>query len=281
MKILALSSRKGGAGKSTLAVHLAVAAESRDLVTAIFDLDPQASATLWSDHRGEPAPAVVAAQAPRLRSLLQQAEAKGADLVILDTPPHADGVAADAGAASDAILIPCRPSAFDLDAIGASVRLAQAAKRPCWVVVNAAPVQGVEVAEMRAALEAGGVFVCPVTVHHRKAFSARAHEGRTAQEHEPGGKAATEIEALLTWMLDVLGLPGERGDRISGDLATEVESNPAPVVAEKPANAGPSKPTPKVTRGPATMVAGKLATVGAGNRHKTVVGKRADKVARP
>ena len=96
MKTVAVISRKGGAGKTTIALHLAVAAEALGIGTAIFDLDPQASAALWSDHRGEPIPAVVPAQAPRLAGLLKQAQAQDADLVILDTPPHTDGTATDA-----------------------------------------------------------------------------------------------------------------------------------------------------------------------------------------
>lgn len=241
MKVVVLSSRKGGAGKSTLSVHLAVAAESHGLVTAIFDLDPQASAALWSDNRGEPAPAVVPAQAPRLANLLQQASDGGADLVILDTPPHADGVAADAGALADVILIPCRPSAFDLDAIGASVRVAQASKRPCWVVINAAPTQGAEVGETRAALEAAGVQVVPVTIHQRKAFSARAHEGRTAMEHEPGGKAAQEIDALLRWVMSNLGLLAQSNGNITSAAAPQVAGSQDSRLSLKSATKPPRK----------------------------------------
>jgi len=215
MKVVSMSSRKGGAGKSTICVHLAVAAEAAGLRTAIFDLDPQASAALWADHRGEAIPAVVPAQAPRLKSLLQQAIDGGADLILLDTPPHADGVSADAGAIADVILIPCRPSAFDLDAIGATVRLAQASKKPCWVIISAAPTQGSEVAETRLALESAGVPVAPVVIHQRKAFSARAHQGRTAGEIEPEGKAAGEVTALLEWLAALLGLPVSQSSEVA------------------------------------------------------------------
>ncbi len=208
MKTLAIVSRKGGAGKTTIAVHLAVAAEAYGIATAIFDLDPQASAALWSDHRGEPIPAVVPAQAPRLPALLAQARQNEADLVLLDTAPHADGIAADAADQADAILIPCRPSSFDLDAIGASVRLARNAGKPAYVVINAAPVQGVETAEAIAAIQAAGVNVCPVVLHHRKPYASRIHEGRTAREIEPKGKAAQEIDALLGWLCEqVILLP--------------------------------------------------------------------------
>jgi chromosome partitioning protein len=208
MKTLAIVSRKGGAGKTTIAVHLAVAAEAHGIATAIFDLDPQASAALWSDHRGEPIPAVVPAQAPRLPSLLAQARQNEADLVLIDTAPYADGIASEAADHADAILIPCRPSSFDLDAIGASVRLARNAGKPAYVIINAAPVQGVETAEAIAAITAAGVDVCPVVLHHRKPYASRIHEGRTAQEIEPKGKAAAEIEALLLWLCErVIMLP--------------------------------------------------------------------------
>jgi|SRR5271166_2409834 len=264
MRVVSLSSRKGGAGKSTICVHIAVAAEAAGMATAIFDLDPQASAALWADHRGEPIPAVVPAQAPRLKSLLKQALDGGADLVLLDTPPHADGVSADAGAVADAILIPCRPSAFDLDAIGATVRLGQASKKPCWVVINAAPTQGSEVAETRRALETAGVQVSPVVIHQRKAFSSRAHQGRTAGEIEPEGKAASEIVALLKWLSSVIGLPASQGNEVAGDPAPrlprqqspEIAAPPNSKVVKSPVGAVPDRSATKLPRSPATKVAG-------------------------
>lgn len=221
MKTLAIISRKGGAGKTTIAVHLAVAADAHGLATAVFDLDPQASAALWSDHRGEPLPAVVPAQAPRLLSLLAQARGQDADLAILDTAPYADAIASEAASHADLILIPCRPSAFDLDAIGASVRLARAADKLAIVVINAAPVQGVETAEAIAAIQSAGVEVCPVVLHHRKPYASRIHEGRTATEIEPKGKAAAEIRALLLWVCDkLLLLSSELDDNATKQLVT-------------------------------------------------------------
>jgi chromosome partitioning protein len=204
MKTLAIISRKGGAGKTTIALHLAVAAEAHGKATVVFDLDPQASAALWSDHRGEPLPAVVPAQAPRLPSLLAQAKEQMADLVILDTAPHADAIASEAAAFSDLVLIPCRPSAFDLDAIGATIRLARAAEKSAFVVINAAPPQGVETDEAINAIRSAGVEVCPIVLHQRKPYASRIHEGRTATEVEPKGKAAAETRALLLWICDKL-----------------------------------------------------------------------------
>jgi chromosome partitioning protein len=254
MKVIAVSSAKGGVGKSTICVHLAVAAEAAGLATAIFDLDPQASVALWSDHRDEPIPAVVAAQAPRLPGLLKQARDRGADVVLLDTPPHASGVSADACALADVVLVPCRPSAFDLDSVGASIRVATTAKKPVWVVINAAPTQGTEVAETRDALQAAGVTVAPTVIHQRKAFSARAHEGRTALEFEPGGKAAREIEDLLSWLSGVTGFLLDRG--------TEVDSEDVSGVASKPATPAPSVPATKGPVNGGSRVAGAASSKG-------------------
>ena len=209
MQTLAIVSRKGGAGKTTIALHLAVAAAALGLSVAVFDLDPQASAALWGDRReGSSGPTVIPAQAPRLAALLAQARKQEADLVILDTAPHADSIATDAATYADAILIPCRPSALDLDAIGASVRLANASGKPAYVIPNAVPPQGAEADQMRAALEQAGVNVSPVVLHQLKAFASFVQEGRTAQEGEPKGKAAREVGDLMGWICEkVIKLP--------------------------------------------------------------------------
>ena len=206
MKTVAILSRKGGAGKTTIALHLAVAVEKLGVSTAVFDLDPQASACLWSDHRQEQFPAVVPAQAPRLSGLLAQARTKAAGLVILDTAPHADSIASEAANHADTILIPCRPSSLDLDAIGATIRLARATNKPCYVVINAAPPQGVETQEAQNGLTNAGVELSPVVLHQRKAFASWMHEGRTAQEMDPTCKAATEINDLTKWLCNKMML---------------------------------------------------------------------------
>jgi hypothetical protein len=84
-KTIVIISQKGGAGKTTISIHLAVAAEKRGMKTALFDLDPQASASSWSDKRNKPSPTVVSAQATRLPGLLEEAAAQSADLVARDS----------------------------------------------------------------------------------------------------------------------------------------------------------------------------------------------------
>jgi chromosome partitioning protein len=206
MKVIAVICRKGGVGKTTIATHLAVAAERLGLVTVVFDLDPQANSTVWGDHRESAAPAVVAAQANRLPVLLKQAEDQEADLIILDTPPHADTAATAAATKADILLIPSRASGLDLDALPASIHLARASGKPFFVVMNAAPVQGSEVAEATRALEAEGIEVAPVVLHHRKAYYSHWQLGQTAEEFDPDGKAAGEIRELMLWVCERLGM---------------------------------------------------------------------------
>jgi chromosome partitioning protein len=191
-----------------------VAAEEGGLATVIFDLDPRANATVWGDARASKIPAVVPAQAPRLSGLLQQARQNEADLVIIDTPGNAEGVAGRATEAADAILIPCRPFGPDLISIATSAKLAKASGKPFYVVINAAPVQGVETAEATAAITAEGVQVAPIVLHGRKAFVSRFHEGMTALDIEPKGKAAAETRDFLLWMCEVTMLPKPQGNEV-------------------------------------------------------------------
>lgn len=206
MKTIAIISQKGGAGKTTVAVHLAVAAEQRGLRAAVFDLDPQASATSWADKRQNPSPAIVSAQAPRLPNLLEQAATQSADLVLIDSAPNADAASLAAARCSDVILIPCRPAAFDLDAIGTTLNLAAVANRPAWVLLNAVPPQGRLGEEAAGALTQGGVQVVPLALHQLVAFAHAVNDGRTAQEYAPQSRAAGEVTSLFAWLATLLDL---------------------------------------------------------------------------
>src|SRR4051812_22811565 len=105
MKTAAVISQKGGAGKTTIAVHLAVAAERGGRSAAIIDLDPQASATTWKDLRQADTPPVVSSQPARLANVLATAAKHGAELVIIDTAPHSETAALTAARAADLIMI--------------------------------------------------------------------------------------------------------------------------------------------------------------------------------
>lgn len=206
MKTIAIISQKGGAGKTTVAVHLAVEAERRGYRTAIFDLDPQGSAASWSDKRESESPAVVPAQANRLEHLMEQARGQNADLVIIDSAPNADNASLAAARAADLILVPCRPAAFDLAAIPTTLSLAEIAKKEAWVLLNGVPPQGKVGEEANQALKSGGVNVAPMAIHNLIAFSHAVNDGRTANEYDPKGKAALEIEKLFQWVEAQTGL---------------------------------------------------------------------------
>src|SRR5271157_443048 len=206
MKIVAIISQKGGAGKTTLAVHLATAAAAGH-TAAVIDLDPQATATSWGDRRIAAAPEVVSGQAVRLPALVSAARENGADFLVLDTAPNADQTASLAARAADLVLIPCRASAFDLEAIETTLMLAKAAAKPAYVVLNAVPPRSSIGKEAAEGLTAQGAQVAPHQLTHRAAFTHGVIDGRTAQEFEPQGKAAVEIEGLYRWLCGIVDMP--------------------------------------------------------------------------
>src|SRR4051794_26277316 len=199
MKTVSVISQKGGAGKTTLAIHLATSAQRAGLTAAIVDLDPQATARRWGDKRSA-APEVVSDHAVRLPALLDAARANGADMVFVDTAPNADQAALGAARAADLVLIPCRPSAFDLEAVETTLTLAELARKPAFVVLNAAQVRSGLTGEAGAALATKGAKVAPVVIHQRAAFVNAVIDGRTVMELEPTGKAAAEIAELWGWI---------------------------------------------------------------------------------
>src|SRR5262245_41058803 len=137
MKTVAVISQKGGSGKTTLCIHLAVASERKETTAAVVDLDPQASATTWRDVRDDETPVVVPAQPNRLAIVLEEARKHGAELVLIDTSPNSETASLTAARLADMILIPCRPHLLDLQAIALSVEVARIAKKPFAVVFNA------------------------------------------------------------------------------------------------------------------------------------------------
>jgi chromosome partitioning protein len=213
MKIVAVISQKGGAGKTTLAVHLATAAVAAGRTAAIIDLDPQATAASWGDRRAVDAPEVVSGQAVRLPALIKAAEENGADFLVLDTAPNADQTASLAARAADLVLVPCRPAAFDLEAIETTLLLAKSAAKPAYVILNAVPPRSSIGKEASGGLAQRGAQVAPCYLTHRAAFAHGVIDGRTAQEFEPTGKAAQEVDQLYKWLCGVVGMPTRRHTR--------------------------------------------------------------------
>jgi chromosome partitioning protein len=198
MQTLALVCQKGGAGKTTLAIHLGVEAAAQGLRTLLLDLDPQASAARWADRRKPGAADIdVAVESPaRLAAALQQAEREGYALVVLDTAPHADQAALQAARAADLVLVPVRCSILDLDAVGASLDLCTLAHRAATVVLNAAPIRSRVVQEAAETVTSLGGDLATTIIRERVAFRHALVDGRVAREFEPDGAAAGEVTAL-------------------------------------------------------------------------------------
>jgi chromosome partitioning protein len=208
METLALIAQKGGCGKSTLAVHMAVCAAMYGQRVALIDLDPQGSAFAWNEIRqpGRKFDAIHAT-ASELPGLLQKAEAAGTDFAIIDTAPHTNKDPPAVAQLADFVLIPARPAFFDLKAMAATVIALHMTKTPRAVVINAAPHGWRLVAEARDSLEKAGVTVLPQPIHQYAALGHAVTGGMSIHEYEPDSPAATEIEGLYKALAGYLGLP--------------------------------------------------------------------------
>jgi chromosome partitioning protein len=205
MQTIVIVSQKGGTGKTTIAIHLAVSAERAGKPAVVIDLDPQASAAAWRDLRNEEAPAVESVQPARLAATLKAAEQAGAEFTVIDTPARSENTALEAVRAADLALIPCRPGFFDTAAMSFTANLLKLAGRPGFVVFSQVPPRADSlIAEVTEALEQYGLTPAPVMVHMRVAYSHAIPGGQSAQEYEPKGKAAQEAAALYTWLQTVL-----------------------------------------------------------------------------
>jgi chromosome partitioning protein len=206
MKVLAILSEKGGAGKTTVTVHLAVAAKLAGLDVAIIDLDPQASAADWSDRRGSE-PEAVAIPPARLEKLLNDLRANEVGLAIIDTGRDSNNAGYIAAQAADLILIPCRGGGFDFRALSRTLDLCRLShKRPCLLLNGMRPGANRAAADAREALAGHDCDIVPVIIHDRAAYRAASITAKTAQETEPDSVAADEILQLYSWIIGQLGL---------------------------------------------------------------------------
>ena len=200
MKKIAFLAQKGGSGKTTLAVHTAVAATEAGESVVVIDTDPQKSATVWGDARSQEAPIVATAAASELGRVLEAADQERMTLAIVDTAPHAAPDATRIVRAVDLVAIPVRPTAFDITAAGSAVDIVKAAGVRAVFVLSACPFRSPEIAETRTVLAEYGLPIAPVEIIDRRAFARAVATGRAVTEFESDGKAATEIRALWAWL---------------------------------------------------------------------------------
>ena len=208
MRTVAVVSQKGGAGKTTLALHIAVAAEQAGYSAVLIDMDPQGTAEAWSEWRKEAPPVVIPAKTATLGRTLEKAATHGAELAVIDTPPLAEAEARAAAKAADLVLVPCRPNAFDLHSIRTTTDLTRFAAKPAFAIFNAGPVAAARLyGETTDLVTEIGLQVGPARLSERAAFRHATGSGQTAQEIEPDGKAAAEVSALWCWICQQVAMP--------------------------------------------------------------------------
>ena len=205
MKVISLISQKGGSGKTTTAIHLAVSATLEGKQTVIIDLDPQASISTWSTIRGTDTPTVTNATEKHLPKILEVCRSGGVNLVIIDTPPHNNTTAFATAKVSDFVIITTRPNVLDLAAVSNSIELLKQTGKPFAVTLNATPPIGQLTTQ---AIEAINNLGAPLTPHlsHRAAFQHAINAGKTVEEYEPTSKAAEEAKMLYQYITQKLGI---------------------------------------------------------------------------
>lgn len=204
MKTIVLASQKGGSGKTTLAAHLAVAAEQAEFGPAVLlDTDPQGSLTAWWNAREADAPALASASLAELPEKLEALARAGFKLAVIDTPPAITASIRDVVKLADLVVIPARPSPHDLRAVGSTVDIAQETERRYVFALTQAKSNAGITVQAIAALSAHGV-VAPAVVHDRVGYAASMVDGRTVIETDARGPSSDEIRNLLSFVLERL-----------------------------------------------------------------------------
>ena len=210
--IVAVLTQKGGAGKTTIALHLAGELERRGASVLLIDADPQGSALDWAEQRARDG-------RPRLFGIVGLARetlhrevpdlAQSVDHVIIDGPPRTTALVRSAMLAAELVLIPIQPSAFDIWATQAVLGLLREASiyRPQlrgFFVVNRRIV-GTRIArEVRSAIGDLGVPALDASLAQRVIFAETAGTGMLAAEIDPRSAGAREVAGVTTELLRVV-----------------------------------------------------------------------------
>ncbi len=178
--------------------------------TAIIDTDPQGSAHKWFERRQAEHPGVIREMdADALPGLAKRARANGIGLLLIDTPGKAETMALAACELADLVLVPTRPTQFDLETLGTVKRTARIAERleRTFVMLSQCPTNSRRVVEQGEQAIAGyGLPLLGPRFYTRADFSHAMTTGETAVEFDPSGKAAAEAASLFAWIQNHLSL---------------------------------------------------------------------------
>ena len=221
MKVVAVTSQKGGTGKTTLSGHLAVQAERSGMgPVVLIDCDPQGSLTNWWNLRAGETPILVQTSLSKLGEDLDALRETGVRLVIIDTPPAITWTIVNVIKVADLVVIPVRPSPHDLAATGSTVDLIEGLGKPMVFVVNSASQRARITGEAAVALSQHGT-VAPSIIHHRSDFAASMIDGRTVMELPRAQRSADEIEILWEYLHDRLARPSIAPPTVAPPIAIE------------------------------------------------------------
>lgn len=196
MKTVVLASQKGGAGKTTIAAHLAVAIEAAgDGPAVLIDTDPQGSLSAWWNSRAAETPTLAPSTIAELPARIAALGAAGFAYAVIDTPPAITDSIRAVLATADLVLIPARPSPHDLRAVGSTVDLAHDAAKPFVFAVTQAKANAKLTTQAVAALSQHGA-VAGAIVHDRVDYASSMIDGRTVIETDPKGRSAAEMGDL-------------------------------------------------------------------------------------
>ena len=203
MKTLAVMSRKGGAGKTTMAVNLTLAARAMGVRAVLADADPMRSAHEVLKGREEAASLLFETTASKLFALTEASRRSGVELLIIDTPAAPEADVAEAVRVADLCFAVARPTYLDLAAAVLSVAVIHRLGREGLIVLNqcASPRAGVEPPSVLKAFEAlrfASLPVAPTAIRARMVYQTAFAQGRSVLEIDGDGQAAGEMRDLFS-----------------------------------------------------------------------------------
>ena len=208
-KVITISQQKGGTGKTTLAVHLAMAfIKYHNLKVAIIDTDPQGSLGKWFMIRTEKKVSNENLTFKTASLWGAQYESKTLkndhDIVIIDTPPKIESDARPAIEAADLVLIPMAASHVDFWATGAIVEIAKKANKKILAQINRSSQRSKLIDKTKDFIKSLDLESTQTIIGNRQIYTSSMGEGKTAVEKQRKGNAIDEIKKLSDQILNQL-----------------------------------------------------------------------------
>ncbi len=206
---ITVAQQKGGSGKTTVAVNLAVHLMAQGHSVAVLDTDPQGSLGRWFMTRLEATDG-----APGLEFSTASAWGVGYeceklrrtnDFVFIDTPPKADSDLRPALREADLVLVPVSASQLDLWATEAVLELVERTRKSALTVLNRARAGTRLSSEMVEGMQGLDAPVAETVLGNRVVFAEALGQGFGVQERQRSGRAASEIAALWSEIAGILG----------------------------------------------------------------------------